>query len=38
MADLIMNFKHHLFAEVYPFHGFVKNLDAKFFTIAPDKD
>jgi hypothetical protein len=38
MVKLIINFIHHPFAEAYPFHGFVKNLDAKYFRIAPDKD
>jgi hypothetical protein len=38
MFDLIRNFISHPFGEVNTFHGFVKNLDAKFFRIALAKD
>jgi hypothetical protein len=38
MFDLIRNFISHPFAEINPFHGFVKNLDAKYFRIALAKD
>jgi hypothetical protein len=38
MFDLIRNFISHPFGEVNPFHGFVKNLDAKSFRIALAED